>query len=68
VSITQQSATPKVASRPRRPLPSTPAPPRRPGRALAKIGGLVACTALAGALAAGVVGLSLVMLISSAGH
>jgi len=67
VSIAPQSATPDVAYRPRR-RPQVLAPEAQHGRTMAKIGGLIALTAFGAALAAGAVGLALVLALASVGR
>ena len=68
MSIAQQSATahPPVRTRHRH-APEAIAVPR-PGPTLAKIGGLIALTAFAAALAAGVTGIALIMFVTAIGH
>jgi hypothetical protein len=67
VSIGHQTATPEVASRPRQ-RPLVLAPESQRGRTLAKLGGLIALTAFGAAVAAGAVGLALVMALATVGH
>jgi hypothetical protein len=68
VSIAQQIATPTPAVRTRAPgAPLRPVLPARPGRALARITGLVAVTALGVGLVAGAIALAIMVLASSLG-
>ena len=66
MSMGQQTAMPEVASRPRQhALVLVPEPER--GRTVAKISGLIALTALGAAIAAGAVGLALVLALATVG-
>jgi hypothetical protein len=65
MSIAHQSAMPTVRPKARQRGKLHPVPPRRPLFALAKVGGLLALTAFGAALAAGTVGLGLVMVLTS---
>jgi hypothetical protein len=67
VSIGHQTAMPEVTSRPRQHALVLAPEPRRV-RALAKISGLIALTALGAACAAGGVGLALVMAMAALGR
>ena len=67
MSMAHQSATPQVASRPRR-RPLVLAQEPHLGRTLGKISALVALTAFGAALAAGAVGLAILMVLSTVGH
>jgi hypothetical protein len=68
VSIAQQPATSTPLQRTRHPHALAPIPQPRPGIALAKIGGLIAVTAFAAALAAAVAGVAAIMFVTSVGH
>ncbi len=67
MSMGHQIATRQVAYRPRQ-RPLLLAPELQRGRTLAKIGGLIALTACSAALAAGAVGLALVLALATFGH
>jgi hypothetical protein len=65
--MAHQTATPRVASRPRR-RPLLLAAEPQLGRTLGKIGALITLTAFGGALAAGAMGLAVLMVLSTVGH
>ncbi len=67
MSIAHQPAMPSVPPRRPRRAPLKVAPPRRPGVALAKLGGLVVLTALGAAMLSGAVGLAIIMFATSVG-
>jgi hypothetical protein len=67
VSIAVKPATPAVSERTRGPRPLQLGTAPRPSRALVKIGGLALLTAAGAALAAAIVGLTLVMIVANLG-